>query len=380
MRSGAIVVLLAVTVPAYALSLSDKTVTVDVVADLQIRAGVANGTAPDGDDFDVERARAGRGDDLDLTLPLVRLGLVGSVRRDWRFAIGFQSVDVDAGGTGQNRAVALWQAWVGRSWKEGDQAHTLAFGLDDCVVNRAGTGVRVRMFPTPRPCAQFLPEQGVGVRYSWTGPGWTWSVDLENNTGGNRPVVNAYDGDSVFLGTRLEWASGAKPMPWKESYVGESGSGVILAGLAAIDQSVQSDPAGAVDTVVLGGEALVHVDALTVLGDATWRHQDGPAETNGMILGIQAGWCRPFLDGMWIEPAIRVNLIDLDTSTDEASAYTDAGGPGSPYGASGWQGDAGVTWYVSGHSQKVQLSYTRWQAEAESGRADILRLQYGLNF
>ncbi len=380
MRVGAIVVLLAAAVPTHALSLSDKTITVDVVADLQIRAGVANGTAPDGDDFDIERARPGRGDDVDLTLPLVRLGLVGAVRRDWRFAIGFQAQDVDSGGTGQNRAVSLWQAWVGRTWRDGDQAHALEFGLDDCAINRAGTEVRVRLFPTPRPCAQFLPEQGVGVRYAWTGPGLTWSVDLENNSDSARPEANAYDGDSIFLGTRLEWASSAKPMPWQESYAGAVGSGVILAGLAAIDRDVQSNPAGTFSTVVAGAEALVHVDGLTILADATWRQQDGTAESQGLILGLQAGWCRPFLDGMWIEPAIRVTMIDLDTGTDEAPAYTDAGGPGAPYGSSGWQGDAGVTWYVAGHSQKVQLAYTRWQAEAESGRADILRLQYGINF
>ena len=53
---------------------------------------------------------------------------------------------------------------------------------------------------------------------------------------------------------------------------------------------------------------------------------------------------------------------------------------GNDFGVSGRQYEAGLTWYVNGHANKLALAATLWQAEEGDADATIIRLQHQFTF
>ncbi len=97
----------------------------------------------------------------------------------------------------------------------------------------------------------------------------------------------------------------------------------------------------------------------------------------------EAGYAMPY-DGLILEPAVRYQVINLDTGLGDQPVTYDGGpqnpGPDAEWGDSGTQIDLGLNCYLHGHSNKIQLSYSRWEAKGGAGHANIWRLQHQLAF
>ena len=93
----------------------------------------------------------------------------------------------------------------------------------------------------------------------------------------------------------------------------------------------------------------------------------------GSSIGAAFAYAFARSSGHVVEPAVRVERIDLDSDRDEAGVLT---GEGSN---SGLFVDVGLNYYISGNNNKLQLSLSSFQPEAGSGDALVLRLQHQLS-
>lgn len=159
------------------------------------------------------------------------------------------------------------------------------------------------------------------------------------------------------------------------------------------------------DSTTWGPDMLVHMNALTMVAAykyrvTAWDSQSDiggmpvdPTDLHSSVWTIGGAWAIPAA-GYVFEPALRYSRIDMDTRRDEFANYA-AGGPDAGLalpGPSPWasnrndtsnSGDLvemGLNWYIKGHGNKLQLTYTNWRAEEGVGRASMFILQHQLAF
>jgi hypothetical protein len=377
---------------AQTVMINDDSFHLNVGADLETRVEHAGADAPAGGDWDAVLARPGKSDQLDFSMRRVRLGLSGGYGGGYRFAVTLRADNVDATGYQASRGVNVYKAWVDRDFASDDLTHTIHAGLDQPFFNRSQAIHTYWLFPQQRATAAMLSPRGVGARYKLSGLAFDLGLDVMNDLDAGKPAANADKADGLFYSARLELAPLDAPKPaYRESWAGEAGEAILLALDIGYDNADYATPGFKTDTVCYGIEALGHFDEFSCLAELRFQRAKQSSFTglpdatlNQRVFLAQAGWAVAVDKGIALEPAVRLQLIDLDTNNDsEAVAYN--GGPHNPgldseWGDSGRQIDVGLNLYLHRHTNKLQLSFSHWEAESGDGRADIIRLQHQLFF
>ncbi len=397
-----------------ALEISDNDTKFSFGLYLQGVAAKASAANKAGDSYNAIEGIDGRGDDADFYLRRLRTVFKGA-HKGFIFQATLSADDYGRVPTSTAPSVGLYDAFVGKEFKmDGGISHRVTFGKQTTWFNTVVTRSSSQQFTTGRASAAFMNVNGVGVGYRFAAPVISLGVDVQNNTGddstdqtvtattpGNTSTGSNNTGEGLTYTARLEltgpsadaWAIGK----WQESFAGAAGKGVALGLEAGAVQRDRVDAnagtagtqAGSKRTVVTGADVLLHIDGLTAL--AAYHHQavevnadadNKDDSTGGEVFAIQAGYAFP-VDGFGVlEPALRYQKIDFDTAND--SEGTPFGS--KDYGNSGKQIDVGLNFYLSGHSNKFNLLYTKWTGE-DTGKAgesaptaNIVRLQHQLQF
>jgi hypothetical protein len=378
---------------ASALMVDDNSVRLSAGAELQLRGEHASATAPTSGSWDPVLAQAGEPDAFDFSIRRARIGLNGAYGSFWRFDVAIRADQVDTEGYQTRRGLELYKAWVERVFPEGDLTHTLHGGLDYAFFNRAASISPYYLLPEARPTVALMAPRGVGVRYLMSGQVFDFGVDLMNSLDPGRPAANAQHGDGLFYSARLEYSALDGPKPaYRESWAGEQGQGLLLALDVGLDHNDHGTPGVETNAVGYGIEAVGHFDQFSFLTELRFLRMRfaslvGGPETyrNQRVFCIQGGWAIPLSSqGMALEPAMRLSLIDFDTDNDHEVVPYDGGasnpGPDSEWGDSGRQIDFGLNLYFNGHGNKLQFSVAHWDAEAGNASATIIRIQQQLYF
>jgi hypothetical protein len=365
---------------------SDEEMTLHLDAWVQTQIEHADAAGPAGEIQDPFYGRDGQSDEADAEIRRAHLELDGSYYAIYRFAVVVAADGAGGQDGSSSRTASLYQAWVDRDFTLGGETHTLHLGLDYPFFNRAYGGSPYDLLPEARPSGALLGFKGVGARYRVSGDQFDFGVDVQNNLGGGKPAANAGERGGLCYSARfeLDLAKGSKPA-YRESYAGKNGEGLILAGDVAYDDH-DTGTAGSVTTGFgYGVEALGHLDAISVLAEARWAiitvipDTGSSLERHQSVLLVQGGYAFPLGSGMALEPAMRTSWMNFDTGTG-AVPYDDASDPDSDWGSTGVEYDFGVNLYLDQHTNKLQLSYSHWQAAVGQGHADIWRFQHQLTF
>lgn len=391
---------------AHAVSIKDDVMSLGIGMRLQTRAELAQADNATGDDWNVAGGANGENDTLDFSVRRFYVTLDGKYGADWRFKGTIFTERVDTGQSNQNRGINIRYAWVERIFKHDEKwSSAVHVGLDKPYnVNEADyVSSSVMLLPYKRAAAEhFLRPRGVGVGYRLVGNILAAAVDVQNNTNAARDLTqsggvgneNLDEGEGFAYSARVEFSISPDWFTTKraESYAGAEGQHLVFGLSYGVNDGALvhgAAPAGdlMVTTTLLGADVLFHWDAITAL--ISYHAQDveteltgagTAAETDidGTIIAAQVGYAFKLDGGTVIEPAVRYQIIDLDTDNDdEAVVY---GAASAENGRSGDQIDLGVNVYFSGHSNKLQLGYQMWNAEDGDGQANVLRLQHQLNF
>lgn len=407
-----------------ALEISDNDTKFSFGLYLQGVAAKASAANKAGDSYNAIEGIDGHGDDADFYLRRLRTVFRGA-HKGFIFQATLSADDYGRVPTSTAPSVGLYDAFVGKEFKmDGGISHRIAFGKQTTWFNTVVTRSGAQQFATGRASAAFMNVNGVGVGYRFAAPVISLGIDVQNNTGDESTdqvvattvtTTNATNnstgsnniGEGLTYTARLEltgpsadsWAIGK----WQESFAGVAGKGVALgleAGAVQRDRVNTGKPANAAPaapgtqaaskkTMVMGADVLLHIDGLTAL--AAYHHQavevnadaDNKDDSTGSeVMAIQAGYAFP-VDGLGVlEPALRYQKIDFDTAND--SEGTSFGN--KDFGNSGNEIDFGLNLYLSGHSNKLNLVYTKWTGE-DTGKtgesaptANIVRLQHQLLF
>jgi hypothetical protein len=170
---------------------------------------------------------------------------------------------------------------------------------------------------------------------------------------------------------------------YQESFAGANGKGLMIG--TEVGYNHQDVPAGfnyQTDTLVVGADALLHLDGLSALTEVRYQRQENHNQpvpiannVNGLIYLVQAGYAFPVTNFV-LEPVGRLTFIDLDRDNNHEVAPFGA----QDFGASGNQIEVGVNLYFDGHKSKAGAVVTFWQAEDGDADATIFRVQYQLYF
>ncbi len=383
---------------AFALSIKDDTLAVNLKFQVQERVSLLNDASdPDGDDWDPLRAGQGEAEFARFELRRARLGFAAKWG-DWKgnFQIRAENNDRVGAATG-GRAVQLYYANAGRSFKMGDIEHEVRFGLDKPFNTESSISSSQFMFPDERAVSLITEVRGVGIGYLLRAPFITFGFDIQNNLTGTKDPQAFEDAaggtesetNGMFYSARIEFAPGQGLMIPKrqESYCGKEGTGVLIGFDYQLDQRNLTDDTVATtynvnDTTTFGPDLLVHWNYLTFLAEYKWRKRKNESvidatgvttktDFDGTIMDVQAGWSFIMADGTALEPAIRYEKQDLNKDVDSVAAYS-----GSDFGGDGSAVDFGLSWYLNGHSNKIQLDLQLWKAEDGDADAKIVRLQH----
>jgi hypothetical protein len=372
--------------------IGDDSFRLNLSADAQTRAEHASADAPTGGGWDTVLARPGSSDQLDFSIPRARVGLNGSYGAGYRFDLSLRAVDVDTAGNGASRGIELYKAWVEREIGDATAHSILHLGLDQPFFNRSQSIYQYWLFPQQRATGAMLEPRGVGVRYLLAGQAFDFGFDVMNNLDAAKPAANADKSDGLFYSARLELSALDGPKPaYRESYAGDQGEGLLLALDVGYDAADYGTPGVKTDSLCYGIEAVGHFDQLSCLAELRFQHDRTSSFTaapsgsrDARIFLAQFGYAMLIGRGVALEPAIRLELIDLDTANSSEAVPYDGGphvpGPDSDWGDSGRQIDIGLNLYLARHSNKLQFSYSHWDAESGSGGADIIRLQHQVYF
>ncbi len=421
-----------------AVTVADEDLTVTVGMDMEVRAQAANASNAAGGSYDAFREANGKSNDVDMNVRRARLFLAGTYGADWRFNLSLNADNVDrngdnsptqsnsgpvgAAGTSNqitnynsNREVTLFKAYLDRLFQI-DDADLLVLhgGLDFAFFNRAVANNPWWLFPQQRASGNLMGNRSVGARVLASGERYDWGVDVMESMDPNKDATNANRREGLFYSSRLEvtaFTDGRKPL-YHEDYQGKPGHTLLLAADVGLDDNDYGQANTRIDALSYGFEALLHWDALSALIEVRSLHTkensyNGAGTDSSIashVLVAQAGYAIP-LWGIQVEPALRFQLIDMNTHADEQDAFNSGTGaatatngagavvPGIPtwlgtFGAvdrvnSGRQLDVGINWIFSACTW-MQSSYTRWNGEAGSGGAhpdaNIVRAQLQLLF
>ncbi|MBA3707201.1 MAG: hypothetical protein H0W83_00095 [Planctomycetes bacterium] len=370
---------------AAVVSVTDDSLNLSLGAQLQTRVERATSSDANGG-YDTVLGRPGSSDVADFSIRRARLLIGGTYQAVYRFGLSYTSESVDAQGYQTSRGASAYKAWIEREFYGTGVIHVAHAGLDYPFYNRAVGGDAFHLFPQQRATAALLPVRGVGARYKLIGDRFDFGIDVQNTLDPAKPAANADKADGLFWSGRLEMSllDGRKP-EYRESYVGEARESALLALDIGYDQADYGTPLFRTNTLCYGIEALVHDGGLSGLAELRWLRSRaastigaGDVDTHQHVYLVQFGYAVPLDDGMVLEPAARLSLLRFDTPGDEV--YDTTANPDSEWGGSGRQIDLGLNLYLNRHSNKIQLSYSRWTAESGDGKADIVRLQHQFFF
>ncbi len=375
-------------------SLADSTVKLDVGAVMQNRAEMNWAEDSKGNAFDVNRGKLGEADPVDFYNRRARL-TVSAEREGWKGLISFAADNADKTGK-KERAVELVYLWAAKTIKTGSLSHVITVGQDQPNIQPAYRDPSSQLLlPVPRATVLFPTAYiGYGARYQLNHSQFQFSVDVQNNRDQGRSV--ARETNNLFYGARIV----ASPIPGlalpkrTESFAGEKGLGLAIGldGTADV-YHVLTDPDGngtpidstddnvRVTYLSSGADILFHMDGLTAVADARVQRYFRPTNKILSYAGwVQAGYAIPVAAaGIVLEPALRGSIIDKDVDVDEA-VKTYSSSAAAEHGNSGYEGEVGLNIYFKGHSNKVQIGFQRWEAEASDASANILRVQHQFSF
>jgi hypothetical protein len=438
-----LVLLACAAAPATAASITDQDLVISLGGALQLRAehsdatqegdaynpftGALAGSGADSD-YDVNTGAAGKADPADFYARRIRLIFKATYQEVWRLNITLSGDRADqprgtatTTSTGPaTRGVAVYEAFLARDFRDGTVVHTIQAGLDFPFFNRAGDfGPNTQsLLPNQRASAQLLNARGMGVAYRLTSPLVRAGLDVQNNVGDDG-TANLHENDGLLYTGRVELTGPGELAitRWQESFAGNAGHGWCLgleAGYNHHDQIASlSEAAYAHDfngnaaantlnvttaatpttidaitqsTLAYGADLLVHWDDLSALAEVRLARTDAEVQDSalGTLTGsydslvwlVQAGYALHLADGTVLEPALRFTAIDLNTRNDSETAPFGS----NDFGVSGRQYEAGLTWYLNGHANKLALAATWWQAEQGDADATIVRLQHQFTF
>lgn len=366
-----------------AVPLADSTVKLDVGAVMQNRAEMNWAETSTGADFDVNRGSAGVSDPVDFYNRRARL-TVSAEREGWKGLISFSADNADKTGK-KERAVELVYLWASKTIKTGSFSHVITVGQDQPNIQPAYRDPSSQLLmPVPRATVLF-PTAAIayGARYQLNHDQFQFSVDVQNNRDTGRAASNESDG--LFYGARLV----ASPIPGlalpkrTESFAGEKGLGLAIGVDGTMDHSrVLKETDGSIVTASYlsgGADVLFHLDGLTAVADGRIQKYYRPSnKVFSYAVSVQAGYAIP-VAGVVFEPAIRGSIIDKDADVDEA-VKTYSTSAVAEHGNSGYEGEVGLNIYFKGHSNKLQIGFQRWEAEASDANANILRVQHQFSF
>jgi hypothetical protein len=378
---------------ATAMMISDDDVRLDLGMQLQTRVERSTATDTTGGDWDAVDARPGEPEDLDWSIRRARLVLAGSYGTDYQFNLTLAADQVDTTGADQGRTPQLYRAWVERQFFAGSAVQTIHAGLDYPFFNRTDATSKTYLFPMERASAALMTVRGVGGRYQYTMPNYDLGIDVMESLDPAKPVANAGRREGMFYSARLEVSPLDGPKPsYQESWAGQPGQAVLLAADVGYDNRDLAVPGVVTSRVGYGIEALGHFDELSVLAELRFLRTTGEPFAAGAtatatlrqrVFVIQGGYTFPSGE-LTFEPAVRLQIIDLDTGIGDQPVTYDGGaqnpGPDAEWGDSGRELDLGLNCYLHGHSNKLQLSYSRWEAIGGAAYASIWRLQHQLAF
>jgi hypothetical protein len=395
---------------AFALSVKDDQLSVALKFQVQSRAYLLNdGENATGGAYDPLRGSDGDAEAVRFDLRRARLGFAAKYNEDWRGVFLIRSENNDRGvnggastGNGGNgRPVQLYFANAARVFKQRDDIeHDLHAGLDKPFNSESRISSTTYLMPQDRLSLSYIEFRGVGGGYGFRSPMVNFGFDVQNNTTGTKDTqarndTGAEETNGYFYSARVEFMPGKEWNPGKamESFAGKEGTHLVVGFDYQADMgNLQDDGAAATfveqDQTIFGPDVLLHWNFLTVLAeyrflkttrdtvtDATGA--TASADTDGTLWNIGAGWAIP-VGGYFVEPCVRFGERDSDDDTDSTASF--AAGPGgnigNDIGSDGTTLELGVNLYISGHSNKIQLSYQNWKAEEGDATADIIRLQH----
>lgn len=368
----------------------DDDVRLNLTVEAQTRVERSSATDVSGASYDTVDDRDGDAADADFQIRRARLGVAGSYGMGYQFRLELSADHDDQQGYQTDRGVQLYRAYAERQFYTGTVTQTLHAGLDFPFFNRADAVNRTFLFPQERATAALMTVRGVGVRYLYDAPDADLGVDIMESLDPSRPAANAGEREGLFYSARLEFSplEGAKPA-YQESWAGAPGQGVLLCGDIGFDDRDLATAGEVTERLGYGFEALLHADELSLSTELRYLRTrttplNAPGTTSSLhqrVFVIQGGYALPSGNDLVFEPALRLQLIDL---ADGTAVDYDGGGSNptldAEWGDTGREIDAGINCYLHRHSNKVQLSFARWQAKDSSAHADIWRLQHQLTF
>jgi hypothetical protein len=395
--SATLLALAALAPAAYALSVEDADVKLGVSLQLQARADKSWANDGTGNRFDTNAGASQEPDDLDFYMRRVRVGFKGTYKGSTSFNLTLRADNLDrkvgaSDPASGNRYPEVQQAFIAQDFKGDGMTQQVRAGLDYAFFNGASAifSSTTLLFPTGRATEQsaMLAPRGTGVGYKLSNSSMTWGFDIQNNTGDDTTAGNtgaAQNGEGMCYTTRFQMMA-IGDQKFQESFLGAEGTNLgfsIEAGINRNNNVAPVDPATTLTTVntrAIGIEALFHQDGLTAL--AEWRcakdesqvdiGSDG--EKDKRIWLVQAGYALPMADSV-VEPAFRFSRINLDDDSKESKPF----GSGD-YGASGYQTELGVNWYLAKANNKLSIQLIHWRAEEGEAKADVLRTMWQLYF
>jgi hypothetical protein len=230
------------------------------------------------------------------------------------------------------------------------------------------------LFPNGRLAAEFAGPRSVGLDYHMSSPVFGISAGIADEADNDNNDWHLYA--RVWTGLTEEWTLAKR----SESYLGKDGIGHQL-GLGFDFKTDGTDEDAGQGTVdddesVFALDYLIHYNQITALLDLAFISRgEADGDTSGLIATVQAGFALPQADGKVIEPAIRIQYVDQDDDEDEEMGVLDDEG-----GESGIYFDAGVNYYLDGHSNKFQAAIQVYAPEEGDGDAFVFRVGHQLDF
>jgi len=395
---AALAILGALAPSAYAVSLKDDVLSITPTVRIQTRAQISDATDTNGDEYRVYGGATNAANDtIDFSLRRARLGLNFKYGANWKGQFTVMADNVDRSGGSTARAVEIRYGWLERGFDLGDgMAAAIKFGLDKPDQNPTDKLSSSRkLMPNDNASSGYLNPRGVGVGARFNHPMFMVAVDVQNNTNAAKDTAttNASEEEGFFYGIRAEFSFSPEWFIAKraDSFVGKEGHGLniglsygsnsdaILADADAVTAAAQK---GSQSLSAYGVDVMLWLNGLSAFaeyrtGTLESERNDGVsvADVDAEFITIQAGYAFPVGDEI-LEPAIRYQIIDNDTDTDDTVNF----GSNAETGASGTQIDIGLNYYLSGHDNKLSLAVSLWEAEEGDADATIIRLQHQINF
>ena len=398
-------------VAAPAMGAEDFTVKVGGI--VQARALFGNyATNANGDDYDMLRSQNGNAEYARFGIRRSRIAMTAKTSDGW-----FGNLTVRAGepsnlnGTAEaSKAVELYYAYVGRTYKTGEIEHDLTLGLDKTFNAESSISSSTLMFPSNSVTSTIADSQGArspGLFYKLNQEFVRFGASVQNNTSTADGSATATNGDDAIktgglngdaqsglrFSARIE--GGLLPAKKAESFAGAPGTHVVLGFDAAKNQDVYTGIVNRLDHTILGPDLLVHVDGLTFLAEYRFRSTDTTAmagnenvtRDEARFWAMTLGYAIPTESGVVFEPAFRAQWADVHSKKGVPTAADIGANPAITNGSGEFSGAqsgrdiaVGLNTYWNGHKNKTQVAFSQAKADTEDASARFLTVQHQVLF